>query len=145
MTNHARVLAIAMTALASLLAGCTSTASQRTYASPDEAAQSLVRALRAPDRDELKHILGPGCEEVLSSGDEVSDRNAREAFLEKYDVRHTFVPTSEASTVLVVGDSDWPMPIPIVKDTQKNAWYFDTEAGKDEVTATVNGSAQMTR
>ncbi len=33
--------------------------------------------------------------------------------------------------VIVVGNEDWPFPIPLVKDGA--AWRFDTAAGKEEV------------
>jgi hypothetical protein len=35
------------------------------------------------------------------------------------------------SKTLIVGKSDWPFPIPIVKDRQK--WVFDAEEGKEEI------------
>ena len=35
--------------------------------------------------------------------------------------------------VLVIGNEDWPFPVPLVKDG--NGWRFDTAAGKEEVLA----------
>jgi hypothetical protein len=33
--------------------------------------------------------------------------------------------------MLVVGAENWPLPIPLVK--KNGVWYFDTQAGKDEI------------
>jgi hypothetical protein len=33
--------------------------------------------------------------------------------------------------VLVIGDKDWPFPIPLVK--KGDQWFFDTKAGKEEI------------
>ena len=58
---------------------------QRTFASPQEAMRALVEALRAGDKDSLRAILGPESEEILSSGDPVSDQADRDRFLQAYD------------------------------------------------------------
>ena len=33
--------------------------------------------------------------------------------------------------VLVIGEKDWPFPVPLVK--QGDQWNFDTKAGKEEI------------
>ena len=38
---------------------------------------------------------------------------------------------SDAKCVLEIGDNAWPFPVPIVK--RNGRWFFDTEAGKDEL------------
>ena len=38
---------------------------------------------------------------------------------------------SDAKCVLEVGTNSWPFPVPIVK--KNGQWFFDTEAGKDEI------------
>jgi hypothetical protein len=39
--------------------------------------------------------------------------------------------SSGTVATLSVGPTDWPLPIPIVKDS--NAWHFDAEAGANEI------------
>lgn len=106
---------------------------QRTFDTPDLAVQSLIQAFRADDMAELKQILGPEARELLSSGDEVADAQAHQKFVNTYDEKHQLVVEKDGSTSLVIGNNDWPMPIPIVKDEKTSKWSFDTAAGKDEI------------
>jgi len=41
------------------------------------------------------------------------------------------VRESDSKCVLEVGEKSWPFPIPVVK--KDGQWFFDTEAGKDEI------------
>ncbi len=95
--------------------------------------QSLVQALRANNDADLKSILGKEAGEVLSSGDEVADKNRIEKFLTLYDQAHRLERVDDDTMNVVVGDKDWPMPIPIVRDSKEGKWYFDTDAGKEEL------------
>lgn len=114
----------------SLLGGCASNPGE-SFATPDDAVQAVVTALRTDNQEDLNRILGPQAEAVLSSGDSVADQNARAAFLQKFDEKHQFVEGEGGSKILLVGDSDWPMPIPLVRSS--GGWQFDIAAGKDEV------------
>lgn len=118
----------ALTLVLLLISGC---ATQATFTSPDNAVASLVAAAHAGDTGQLKNVLGSQADEVLSSGDDVADKNGRESFLKAYDQKHQLVAGDEGSITLVVGNSDWPLPIPIVRDGDK--WRFDTDAGKEEI------------
>src|SRR3954447_10316348 len=55
------------------------------FASPEAAAQTLVDALRADDDARLKKILAPDGDDILSSGDPVSDQADARRFLALYD------------------------------------------------------------
>lgn len=101
------------------------------FDSPEAAAEALVSAAKARDKSELMEILGPGARRVISSGDRVADRNARDKFIESYNEKHGFESDGDNRAVLVLGDDDWPFPIPIVKTEGK--WEFDTEAGLEEI------------
>jgi len=103
---------------------------QKTFASADEAVKALVTAGRNNDMIELSAILGPGSKDVLSSGDEVADKQGREAFRKAYDEKNALVPEGDGM-VLTIGKNDWPFPIPVVN--KGGAWYFDTKKGKEEV------------
>jgi DUF2950 family protein len=120
--------AILMSAL--LGQGCSAT-HQATFASPDDAVHALVNAVREDNRTELKRILGPESPQIVSSGDPVADRKNVQEFLQKYDRSHRIIAGEGDDLTLVVGEDDWPMPIPIVKDGI--AWRFDTSRGKDEI------------
>lgn len=107
-----------------------SAATQRRFESPEEAAQALVDALRSGDPKAMVAVLGEGGKAVVSSGDPVADRHARERFVTAYDDRHHF-EAGGGKVVLVVGPDDFPFAIPIVPDGP--SWRFDTAAGKEEI------------
>ena len=104
----------------------------RRFPSAEDAVQALVAALRAGDTKALLAIFGSEARPLISSGDAVSDRHSREVFLHAYDAGHKLVPNG-ASTVLRVGDDDWPFPIPLVKDAAR--WHFDPRQGRQEILA----------
>ncbi len=135
------VIAIILLVLLAMMLchGCTSPAppppvpdnSQASFDSPDEAVAALVDALRASDMQRLAHILGPGAEDVISSGDDVADTGNRAEFLALYDQKHSIASNGIGRRTIVVGPDDWPMPIPLIIDGVK--WKFDTSAGRDEI------------
>ena len=110
------------------------------FDTPEAAVDSLVTALRAGDRKKAESIVGTEGAELLRSGDDVADANARDEFVRLYDEKHTLTRHDDSVT-LEVGNSDWPLPIPLVQDEReavgakggKGGWFFDVEAGADEV------------
>lgn len=128
--SHALSVVVAAAFGLSLLGGCASNRGE-SFATPDDAVQAVVTALRTDNQEDLNRILGPQAETVLSSGDSVADQNARALFLQKFDEKHQFVEGEGGSKILLVGDSDWPMPIPLVRSS--SGWQFDLASGKDEV------------
>jgi hypothetical protein len=103
---------------------------QKTFATPEEAVETLMRALKADDGKELLAIFGPAGKELVSSGDPVDDRQRRETFLREFDRKHGIQPEG-SRRVLIVGEKDWPFPIPLVP--RGDRWIFDTTAGREEV------------
>src|SRR5215471_402495 len=88
---------------------------QKSFASPEDAAQSLVTAARAHDTKALEEIFGSGNEDLLYSGDPVDDANTIDRFVSAYDEKHTLVTNDDGTITIVVGNDEWPMPIPIMK------------------------------
>ena len=134
--SPARGLAIA--ALAALLIGAagsrgavTAGPTQMTFASPEEAVQALVGAVKAEDRKALAAILGPEGRPLIWSGDRVADAQGRERFLRAYEQAHTLESATDTKAILVIGQNEWPLPIPLVKEG--DTWRFDTAAGKEEI------------
>lgn len=103
---------------------------QTTFTSPEDAVVALVDALKANDTAQLSHILGPDSGKILSSGDPVADKQAREVFLAAY-AEKADLETEGDHTILSIGDEEWPVPIPLIKNG--NNWRFDTAAGMQEV------------
>ncbi len=103
---------------------------QQSFKTPDEAANALVAAARAGDRKALLTLLGPGGEDIVSSGDPVADEGIRKEFVAAYDEKHEVHPEGDHA-LLIIGKDDFPFPIPLVH--KGDAWTFDTEAGRTEV------------
>jgi hypothetical protein len=104
---------------------------QETFKSPEEAAKSLVEAVRSNDTKEFLAIFGPGGKGIISSGDEVSDKAERERFVHSYEEMSKLEKETDKKVILVVGNREWPFPIPIVKKGE--TWVFDTKAGAEEL------------
>jgi hypothetical protein len=106
-------------------------AKQKTFETPEAAVEALIQALRDNNEKELLALLGPGSETLISSGDEVEDREQSAQFVRLYDEKNILEEAGEKKMILHVGNNDWPFPIPIVK-TGKD-WRFDTKLGKEEI------------
>jgi len=92
----------------------------------------LIAAAEQYNVTELKAILGPDGDVLVSSEDSIQDRNTAVAFAAQARVQQRLeFDSAKTSATLVIGAEDWPTPIPIVKDGEK--WYFDAAAGKEEV------------
>jgi hypothetical protein len=113
-----------------LAAGCASTKSEESFPTPQAASDAFVAALRADDLGRVEEILGTEGRELLTSGDEVSDRSDREDFVAAWDEKHDVVVTGGEATLLV-GTGAWPFPIPLLQSG--DTWAFDVDRGKDEV------------
>jgi hypothetical protein len=126
-----------LAAVAILLTTCLPTRSmaqqqrQRTFSSPEEASSALVTAAQDNDEKAMLDILGPDGKEIVSSGDETEDAQSRANFVQGYQEMHRLVKEPDGTTTLYIGAKNWPTPIPLVN--KGNLWYFDTEAGKEEI------------
>jgi hypothetical protein len=111
----------------------TSQTSQKTFTTPKEAADALVQAAARFDVPALKEILGPGSEDLVSSEDSIQDKNRAAEFVAKAREKSsvTIDPKNPGRAVLLAGDDNWPLPIPIVK--REGKWLFDTTAGREEI------------
>jgi hypothetical protein len=117
-----------------IAAGCARKPQQESAAgfdTPEEAVNAFVAAMEKYDLAQLKTLLGPGAEQLLKSSDEVQDAGDRAEFLAAYAAKKSLVDDGADRKILVVGEQDWPMPIPIVKRDGK--WLFDGEAGINEL------------
>ena len=121
----------------------TSSQNQETFTSAKDAADALIKAAGTFDVAALTKILGAGGEDLVASEDSVQDKNIAIAFAEEAQRKNsiTIDPKNPGRAILVVGDRDWPMPIPIVKRNGK--WLFDTKAGRQEMLFRRIGSNEL--
>jgi len=122
---------------AALTTGCATDSAayrdQRVFTSSNAAVTALETAARKGDAEELQAIFGSDAKAVLSSGDPVMDRMNRQVFSVAMQERWALHRRDSASRDLIVGFEEWPFPIPLVKD--KRGWWFDTQAGAEEIRA----------
>jgi hypothetical protein len=104
---------------------------QQSFKTMEEAADALVSAARTGDRKRILTVLGRGGADIVSSGDAISDASARNRVIEAYDAKHLLVMEGTDKGVLIIGQEDWPFPIPLVR--KDSTWRFDTTAGRDEI------------
>jgi hypothetical protein len=106
---------------------------QQMFASPEEAVKGLAQVVQAADLQQLTEIFGPDSKELVDTSDPVTARRNRETFTVAFAEGWKLVDAERGGKTLVIGNEDWPFPVPIVQDG--NRWRFDTAAGKAEVLA----------
>ena len=102
----------------------------KAFQTPEEAVSALLRATGAEDGTALRTIFGPAAAE-LQNPDRVQATNEFKAFTAALNATNRLVHESDTKCVLEVGTNSWPFPVPIVK--KDGRWFFDTEAGEEEV------------
>ena len=123
------VFASALIAVAPVAA--TATGAQKNFVSPEAGVTALVEAVKMNDQPMLGAILGSRGKKLINSGDQVADQQYREAFIKAYSEANKIVIESDKQAVLVVGQDEWPMPIPLAKSPA--GWRFDTPQGEKEI------------
>jgi hypothetical protein len=107
---------------------------QRTFNTPKEAADALIAATTVNDVPALKAIFGPDGADLVATGDPVQDKNRTEEFSAMARKKSDIVPDAKNPNlaILSVGDENWPLPIPIVRN-KSGKWFFDSKAGRKEI------------
>ena len=102
---------------------------QKEFDTPQQAADSLVQAAESFDVPVLKEILGPDSVDLVASQDPVEDKNRAVAFAAKAKEKNSVATDAKNPNraVLMIGNDDFPFPIPIVK--QKGKWSLRCQGG----------------
>ena len=107
--------------------------SAKMFNTPQQAADELVDAAEKFDVPALEEIFGPDGDDIVLSGEYPQDRQRASDFAaqarEKKSV--SVDPKKGNRAFLLVGNQDWPFPVPLVKLGDK--WYFDAKAGRQEL------------
>jgi len=106
---------------------------QPTFASPSQAVDALLAAMRGGKAAEMIGILGPRGEDIVSSGDPVADQNAEAKFIAAYGEMNKIVlmDKDNSRAQLRLGSDEWPFTVPLVKVGA--VWRFDSAAGLTEI------------
>jgi hypothetical protein len=126
-----RLLA-ALAAAMVFLATASAAFAQEDYKTPQDAVDALVATARSGDQKAALVVLGSDGEDIISSGDKVSDDAVRARFAASYDAKHQIAMTGDNRATLIIGDNDYPFPIPLVRN-KNGTWSFDTDAGREEI------------
>lgn len=115
------------------LYACEPQVPQRTFDTPEEAAEALIASAEVFDVQAMTEIFGPAGLSLVVTEDTVLDRIQAERFAE--DARQQLLvipdPTDPGVAHLAVGPGEWPVPIPLVLD--EGQWRFDSEEGGEEI------------
>ncbi|MGD1086074.1 MAG: DUF2950 domain-containing protein [Verrucomicrobiota bacterium] len=100
------------------------------FASPDAAVAALVAAAKARDTNAVRALFGPAGRDLVSP-DAVQAGNSFSNFVRRVTEKVDQVRRSDSNIVLQIGVDSWPFPIPLAR--QGGEWFFDTEAGREEI------------
>jgi hypothetical protein len=114
---------------------------QKLFSSPEDALKGLVEAVKAKNNTALDEIFGPSAKDLRSS-DEVQAAAEFEEFVKHITEKTSLVKVNDAKVIIHLGNENWPFPIPLVKTNGQ--WFFDTEAGKEEVLNRRIGEDELT-
>jgi hypothetical protein len=124
---------MAALSIAAMLVFATATMAnaQQSFASTEAAVDALIKAVRDGNKDAVLAVLGRKASDIVSSGDSVADATTRKEFIAAYDAKHQITMEGDNKAIMVIGQEDYPFPIPLVRDDGK--WKFDVAAGRDEI------------
>ena len=111
--------------------GAPALGAQTAYTTPEDGFRALVLAVKNSDLTALRAMLGPDSDALLSSGDPVDDKDARERFVAAYNSEARIARPRSNSATLSIGADRWEFPIPMEKTA--DGWRFDTDRGRDEL------------
>ncbi len=113
-----------------MCSGLAVAAGQNGFETPEKAVSAFISAMKSKDMQGLMTIFGEAGEELIYSGDPVSDNQRIEMFVAAYDLKNSIDRDGDMA-VLIVGETDWPFPIPLLK--KEGLWIFDVEKGREEI------------
>jgi hypothetical protein len=118
-------------------------AQQKTFDTPEAAATSLIDAASKNDTATLASVLGSSAQGILTTGDAKQDEAERREFARIAGEKHHLEQSSINAHVriLLIGDQEWPFPIPLVEEKQH--WRFDSGRGAIEMRARKIGANEL--
>jgi hypothetical protein len=105
----------------------------RIFDTPQHAADALVDAAERFDVAALSQIFGPDGHDIVFSGEFAQDRKHAADFAAQAHEKNSVSldPRGGNRAFVLVGDEDWPFPVPLVQKGGK--WFFDAKAGRQEL------------
>jgi len=122
------VVVVGAGSLALVASGCATPG--MTYATPGEAMDAVADVAGTGDWARVEQIFGSDAIDVISSGDAVADR-ADALLVKQMILDHVEFEGDGDEVVAVVGNDQWPFPIPLTR--HGDGWRFDLDAGREEL------------
>lgn len=113
------------------VAACAREPEVRRFDTPEEAVRAFTDTVKRGQLDELLTYFGPEGKALVASSDAATGRRNQEVFVAAVAEQWHLEDSGPDTKELIVGNEDWPFPIPLVKD--EDGWRFDAAAGMDEV------------
>jgi len=115
----------------------------RAFDTPQLAAKELIAAAEKFDVGALEEIFGPAGDDIVLSGEYPQDKQRATDFAAQAREKNSVSvdPKKANRAFLLVGDEDWPFPVPLVKVGAK--WHFDAQAGREELLHRRIGSNEL--
>ena len=104
---------------------------QRSFATPEAAADAFLEALDRDDSDALLAVFGPEWAGEIVTPEWSTEHKARGKIANGAKQRMELVAIDEGEVQLVLGEKKWPFPFPLVQE--EDTWRFDTAQGLDEI------------
>ena len=113
------------------------------FNTPQQAADELVDAAEKFDVHALEEIFGPDGDDIVLSGEYPQDRQRASDFAAEARKKKSVSmdPKKGSRAFLLVGDEDWPFPVPLVK--LGGRWYFDAKAARQELLQRLIGADEL--
>jgi len=113
-------------------AGAQTTPGSKGFATPQDAANSLIEAAEKYDEAALTEVLGPDSYDIIHTGEPARDSEKCKEFAAQARAKMSVeVNKTKTRATMVVGEENWPFPVPIVKAGK--SWFFDTKTGRREI------------
>jgi len=104
----------------------------KAFTSAQQAADALIDAAEKYDEAALTQVLGPDSYDIIHTGEPARDSEKSKEFAAQARAKMAVnLDRTKTRATLIVGNEDWPFPVPIVKVGK--SWFFDTKAGRQEL------------
>ena len=119
------------------------TVQAKAFNSPQQAADALIAAAKTFDVAALQEIFGSAGVDIVHSGELPQDRQRAATFAAEAAEKEKISvdPKSSNRAFLLVGNEEWPFPVPLVRKQGK--WFFDAQAGRREMLYRRIGSNEL--
>lgn len=115
-------------------------AGEEQFDSPEDAVAALTKAAASRDTNAVRAVFGPDVHQLMNP-DAVQANENFNKFVDRITEKTHLVPESDSRQNLEIGNERFPFAIPLVKENGK--WFFDVDAGKEEILNRRIGSDEL--